>query len=94
MSTFTSAFREIVVPDLRRACRLQALAIVRERCDFMAAHVAVMRIARARGALSLADQLLADLDDWIDTTLLKTVADIETRPDAAREIVAETLGVQ
>lgn len=94
MSTFHAAFREIVVPDLRRACRLQALSIVRGRCDFIEAHTAVMGMARARGALSLADQLLADLDDWIDTTILKTIADINTRSDASREIVDETLEAQ
>lgn len=89
MSTFQAAFREIVVPDLRRACRLQALSVARQRCTFMDAHASVMAQARSRGALHLPDGILLDLEVWIDATILRTATDVEIRPEAAREIVAE-----
>lgn len=92
MSNFAAAFREIVVPDLRRACRLQALAVARERCNFTDAWIAVMAQARRRGATHLPTSIIIDLEAWIDTTILQTIADIETRPEAAREIVDGALG--
>lgn len=92
MSTFFAAFHEMVVPDLRRACRLQALAVARERCGFTDAWIAVMAQAGRRGASHLSDEVLMELEEWIDTTILKAITDIETRPEAAREIVDEALG--
>jgi hypothetical protein len=91
MTTFIDAFRQMVLPDLRKACRLQALSVARERCDFTDAYAAVMAQARRRGAAHLPDHALIDLEAWIDTTILKTITDIETRPEAAREIVDEAL---
>jgi hypothetical protein len=35
--------------------------------------------------------ILDELEDWIDTTILKTIVDIENRPEAAGEIVEEVL---
>lgn len=103
MSTFAATFRELVMPDLRRMCRLQALAVARGRCGFSDASNSVFAHARARGATHLPVSLIADngqrrdlileLHDWIDVTILKTIADVESRPDAAREIVDETLEV-
>lgn len=92
MSTFAATYREIVMPDLRRACQGQALSLARGRCSFTEAYDAVFALARRRGALHLPTNLLADLEGWIDTTLLRTVVDIETRPEAARKIVDEILG--
>lgn len=92
MSTFAATFRELVMPDLRRASRLQALSIYRGRCGFTEAADAVLADARRRGAMHLQPILMAELMDWIDVTLLRTVVDIETRPEAAREIVDEALG--
>lgn len=91
MSTFQAAFRELVVPDLRRACRHQALSVARDRCGFTDANIAVYRMATARGATHLPDGILLDLEVWIQTVILKTVVDIENRPEAAREIVDEIL---
>lgn len=92
MSTFAAAFREIVMPDLRRRCRISALMVARERWSFTEASSHTFDLARARGAAHLPDGVLTDLHGWIDSTLLRTIADIETRPDAAREIVDEDLG--
>lgn len=92
MSDFSATFREIVVPDLRRACRLNALAVARERCSFTDAWIAVMAQARRRGATHLPTAIIIDLEAWIDTTILQTIADIEIRPETAREIVDEALG--
>lgn len=92
MSNFSATFREIVVPDLRRACRLNALAVARERCSFTDAWIAVMAQARRRGATHLPMAIIIDLEAWIDTTILQTIADIEIRPETAREIVDEALG--
>lgn len=92
MSNFADAFRELVVPDLRRTCRLQALAVARERCSFTDAWIAVMAQARKRGATHLPTNILMDLGEWIEITILETITDLETRPAAAREIVAEALG--
>jgi hypothetical protein len=89
---FATAFREIVVPDLRLACRLQALAVARERCSFTDAWVVGMEQAVRRGATHLPDHQLTELEAWIDTTILKAISDIEARPEAAREIVDEALG--
>lgn len=91
MSTFAVAFREIVVPDLRRRCRLHALSVARDRCGFTDATVAALRHAMSRGASHLPNGILVDLEDWIQTTILKTIDDIENRPEAAREIVDEAL---
>lgn len=92
MNAFADAFRAIVMPDLRCACRLQALAVARERCSFTEASIAVMAHARSRGATHLPTDILMDLEEWIEITILETIADVETRPSAAPEIVAETLG--
>lgn len=91
MSSFAAAFRDLVMPDLRRSCRLQALSMARDRCDFSEATDAVLAQAQRRGATHLPDGLISELIDWIDATLLRTVAEIETKPDAAREIVDEAL---
>lgn len=93
MTTFADAFREIVVPDLRRSCRLNALAVARDRCSFTDAYVAVFRQALARGASHLPNGRLADLEEWTQVTILQTIVDIENRPEAAREIVDETLEI-
>jgi hypothetical protein len=42
---FPTAFRDLVVPPLRLACRLQALSIARERCSFTDAYFAVWHLA-------------------------------------------------
>lgn len=91
MSSFADAFYAIARPELRRACRMQALAVARERCDFTDAHTAVMAQARRRGSSHLPSPVMLDLMGWVDTTILKTIADIEIRREAAREIVDETL---
>ena len=92
MSTFSATFRETVVPALRSECRLQALSLARGRCDFSEAYDAVFLTARERGALHLPDNVLLDLEGWLATTILRTIEDIEARPEAAREIVDEVLG--
>lgn len=79
------------MPELRRACRLHALSVARDRCGFTDATVAVLRHAMSRGASHLPNRILVDLEDWIQTAILKTIADIENRPEVARQIVDETL---
>jgi hypothetical protein len=92
MTTFAAKFRELVMPDLRRAVRLQAFALSRGRCTFTEASGGIWRLARKRGACHLSPSLIAELDDWIDATLLAAVVEIEANPLLAREIVDEALG--
>lgn len=94
MANFAATFRDLVMPDLRRSCRTQALAVARDRCGFTEASAAVLDQARRRGAAHLPDSLINDLIDWIDTTVLRTIVDIENEPNAARGIVDEALGAE
>lgn len=99
MTTFADSFRELVTPDLRRSCRLQALAVARGRCSFSEAADAVWRQAVERGALYLPRLCIDDewvdpdveIQDWIATTISRTIADIDAREEAAMEIVDEAL---
>ena len=77
MSKFQSAFREIVVPDLRKRCRTEAMRFDLGLCDYSEAQSAVIHAAFSRGAGNLPDQLQLDLLDWISATLLREVDAVE-----------------
>lgn len=79
------------MPDLRRSCRLEALAITHGLSGFAESSAAVMTHARSRGATHLPSGLVDELIDWIDTTILRTIAEIEQRPTVADEIMDETV---
>lgn len=91
MSTFATTFRELVMPDLRLRCRLQAVLVYRGRRSFTEGTGAVWHYAASRGATHLPDAIIDQLDDWIDTTTLNTIAEIEALPDTAPAIVNEYL---
>jgi len=79
------------MPKLLREVRLQALSVARNRCTFDEAVDFVACRARALGANRLGDNGLAEIDDWIATRFLDVIDDIDTRPEAAAEIVDEAL---
>lgn len=91
MSDLSAAFRELVVPDLRRACRLHALSVARERCDFTAAYCAVMAQSERRGSMHLPPRTFMELEQWVAATIAKTITDIDRNPEVARQIVDEAL---
>lgn len=91
MSTFAAAFKEIVIPDLRRHCRLQAVFVAHGRKSFTDGTGVVWHYAMARGAGHLPLPNIDQLGDWIDTTVLQTIAEIETSPETAPSIVDEYL---
>lgn len=73
MSTFAATFRELVMPTLKRMCAAHALFVACELQDFCDAHTTVMREAERRGAAHLPDDLRAELDAWIASTILREV---------------------
>jgi hypothetical protein len=91
VSNFATAFRELVMPDMRRMCRLQAVFIAHGRHSFTHGSGVAWRLATRRGATHLPVAVVDQLDDWIDTTILTTIAEIEASPDTAPAIVDEYL---
>lgn len=77
MARFFDAFKEIVIPDLREKCRSQAffVALEMETFDDAAAHI--MHAAMKRGASSLTPAQYNNLEDWIETSLLKLIPEFE-----------------
>lgn len=73
MSTFASAFREIVVPKLQRWVELEAICVARGLDSFSEAYDTIHQEARALGALHLPVDIFADLEDWIATKLLAEI---------------------
>ncbi len=86
MATFAATFRELVMPGLRQRCRVQALFVTLDMETFAGAFAAVMRHASQRGASGLPDDLLAELADWIGTTILGFVDAFEPAADEARRV--------
>lgn len=80
------------MPGLRRFVRIQALCVARGHCSFSDATDAVFHRARARGVMHLPTDLIGEMEVWIASTILRTIDDIESRPEAGREIVDEWLG--
>lgn len=84
MATFAAAFRELVMPDLRMMCRTQALFVALDQCAFTEASAAVMGHATTRGASKLPDNLILELQDWIDTTILREIDGHAATAEAVR----------
>lgn len=77
MTTFASAFREIVAPALRQRCRSAGFCIGRGRWSFTQGHAFVLDLARQRGAMHLPDRILEELDNWIATQIVAAVIEME-----------------
>ena len=84
MSDFASAFREIVVPDLKQRCRAQGLFVALGLADFSDAQSAVIQRAYSRGAGNLPDEIQIDLLNWISTLVLRATDEAESRNVAYR----------
>ncbi len=89
MSSFADTFRALVIPGLRQTARSAAFLMSHDRCDFTEAHDWVMRDARRYGSAYLPDDDLMALMDWVDTTILKYLADFETNQAVGAAYVNE-----
>ena len=78
MTTFPATFRELVIPDLRRLCRVHGLFVALDNRTFSEAFSAVWQEASCRGALLLPDNLMLEIEEWVMLTILKHEA--EFRP--------------
>lgn len=88
MTDFATTFGELVVPDLRRLCRVQGLFLALGLASFSEASDEVMEAAARRGATRLKSRELSELEDWVTTTILK--AETEFAPSvAARRAIAD-----
>ena len=89
MSTFFAHnFRELVMPSLRRRCRVAAFCLERGQWSFSEASAFVWSLAHARGASHLPNAVLFDLAQWIDSQILSASIEFEA-PDKRREIIDE-----
>lgn len=77
----------MVGPELRKRCRFLGSQVALELVDFSEATNEVWAEARRRGALRLSGDKPAELEDWINVTVLR--AEAEFRPDvlAHRDVV-------
>jgi hypothetical protein len=87
MTTFASAFREHVTPDLRRSARVQGARLALDRISFEDAYAAVFEIARKRGAHYLDEAAFYDLRDWISIQILDALNEFLPDVLAHREIL-------
>lgn len=76
--TFSEAFRQHVVPDIQRLCRVHGLFLALDRTTFTDAYDEVMSVARRRGAGHLPPNS-DPLEDWIMRSIL--LAEAEFRPE-------------
>lgn len=67
---FDNAFRDLVVPDLRKRCRFMGSQIALDLVGFDDACVAVMAEARRRGASRLSVERYEGLEDWVGKIIL------------------------
>lgn len=86
MATFAATFRELVMPSLARMCRTQGLFVALDLYAFSEASSAVMAAAVKRGASSLPDTLLLELDAWIGVALLRAVDEFTPAIEAHRAV--------
>jgi hypothetical protein len=76
---FPMHFRAHVIPRLQRLATAEAFCVVHGAQSWSEAFDATMAYARRYGAVYLPGDVLADLDDWLCTTLLEEI----TRQEAA-----------
>lgn len=82
MSTFPAAFNAIVMPDIRKAARLQGLLVAIDHITFGEAEGALWAMAAKRGAYSLPNALQTELGDAIQLLLLTALTEAEAaRPE-------------
>ena len=74
MATFAAAFREIVIPDLRKACVVQGMYLSAGLATWPEAFGEVLKLATDRGALHLPSSDWDGLTDWIAAELTRDVA--------------------
>lgn len=89
MASFAETFRVLVIPGLRETARSAAFLVSRGRIDFTEARGWVMRDARRYGSSYMANPDRLALEEWVDTTILKFLADFETNQAAGAAFVSE-----
>jgi hypothetical protein len=72
-SPFAHHFRQCVIPRLQRLATAEAFCVVRGAEDWSGAFDSLMAYAKRYGALHLAPDTFADLDDWLSATLLQEI---------------------
>lgn len=92
--TFAAAFRELVMPDLRQHCRTQALFVALDHSTFTEASAAVMAQAAERGASKLPNNLLLELQDWINATILREIDGHAATAEAVRYFTDHPAGCE
>ena len=73
MSTFAAAFRDIVVPDIKRFIQASAPCVGLGVISFAQACDGAERIAARRGSARLPDDVFRQLVDWISDAMLREV---------------------
>jgi hypothetical protein len=73
MSAFSAAFRDIVVPILRREIAIEALHVAYGRQGWSESYDEVVHLAISRGALHLPDEEWDRLRDWIAARMLRWI---------------------
>jgi hypothetical protein len=98
--TFATTFREIVVPALKSRIEQHALMVACEITEFDDFYRQIMEEAYRRGANRLPDHILADLDAWVCSTILRemwryvpSVAEAERRGEVPWAYVIQTMQV-
>lgn len=89
MTSFADTFRALVIPGLKKTARSAAFMASRGRIDFVDAHDWVMRDARRYGSSYMTDSDFDAFIGWVDTTILKYLADFETNQAAGAAYVNE-----
>lgn len=98
--TFAATFREIVVPALKRRIEQHALMVACEITEFDDFCHEIMDEAYRRGANQLPDHILAELDAWVSSTILRemwryvpAVAEADRRGEVPWAYVIQTMQV-
>lgn len=79
MKLFAEHFRQHVTAKLRWLASIEATLVLLDVVSFSDARSELLRFARSRGALSLPENVFEDLEDWIDTELLRAIDAQERR---------------
>jgi len=82
VSAGTTAFVELVVPDLATRCRIEGLNAVLDATPVSQAAGAVIEAACARGANILPPAVFRDMQRWIRGLVLKSAAETKADIDA------------
>src|SRR4051812_26860333 len=84
MSTFASAFKAIVLPQLAPTIAFEASLMAAGCTDFSEAFSAVFSAAADRGLMHLSEDALQSFNDWLATQLLKQSDEAARRGEAFR----------